>query len=97
MTGFGGAPPVYNNTIYVCNLPPGSDEELLAEHFGQLGLLKVISHSREFHLGGEGLVPRSLCSTRLACPVGNLVAVDNVVYFSGDNEINGLICLLRCE
>ncbi|CAM6086054.1 unnamed protein product [Calypogeia fissa] len=40
MTGFGGAPPVYNNTIYVCNLPPGSDDELLAEHFGQLGLLK---------------------------------------------------------
>ncbi|KAG6545553.1 hypothetical protein Mapa_013155 [Marchantia paleacea] len=40
MTGFGGAPPVPNSAIYVCQLPPGTDEILLAEHFGTIGLLK---------------------------------------------------------
>ncbi|KAL2610254.1 hypothetical protein R1flu_028827 [Riccia fluitans] len=40
MTGFGGAPPVPNATIYVCQLPPGTDETLLADHFGKIGLLK---------------------------------------------------------
>ncbi|KAL3695549.1 hypothetical protein R1sor_009625 [Riccia sorocarpa] len=40
MTGFGGAPPVPNAMIYVCQLPSGTDEELLAEHFGTIGLLK---------------------------------------------------------
>eukprot|EP00249_Psilotum_nudum_P017549 c26383_g1_i2 orf=630-2030(-) len=28
------------STIYVCNLPSGTDEMLLAEHFGTIGLLK---------------------------------------------------------
>ena len=33
------APPTA--TIYVANLPRGTDEELLAEHFGSIGLVKV--------------------------------------------------------
>ncbi|KAI5063099.1 hypothetical protein GOP47_0021646 [Adiantum capillus-veneris] len=33
-----GAPST--NSIYVCNLPPGTDEILLAEHFGTIGVLK---------------------------------------------------------
>ncbi|CAI5467432.1 unnamed protein product [Closterium sp. Yama58-4] len=37
--GAGGAPPP-TSTIYVANLPPGADEELLAEHFGTIGLIK---------------------------------------------------------
>ncbi|CAI5518671.1 unnamed protein product [Closterium sp. Naga37s-1] len=37
--GVGGAPPP-TSTIYVANLPPGADEELLAEHFGTIGLIK---------------------------------------------------------
>lgn len=34
-----GAPS--NGTVYVCNLPEGTDENMLAEHFGTIGLLKV--------------------------------------------------------
>ena len=30
-----------NGSIYVCNLPPGTDETMLAEYFGTIGLLKV--------------------------------------------------------
>ncbi|GJP54198.1 hypothetical protein CLOM_g13294 [Closterium sp. NIES-68] len=37
--GGGGAPPP-TSTVYVANLPPGTDEELLAEHFGTIGLIK---------------------------------------------------------
>ncbi|KAF5754235.1 putative RNA recognition motif domain, Zinc finger, RanBP2-type, RNA-binding domain superfamily [Helianthus annuus] len=33
-----GAPS--NGSVYVCNLPPGTDEDMLAEHFGTIGLLK---------------------------------------------------------
>ncbi|KAG9442289.1 hypothetical protein H6P81_018143 [Aristolochia fimbriata] len=29
-----------NGSVYVCNLPPGTDENMLAEHFGTIGLLK---------------------------------------------------------
>lgn len=29
-----------NGSIYVCNLPPGTDETMLAEYFGTIGLLK---------------------------------------------------------
>ena len=34
-----GAPS--NGTIYVSNLPEGTDDSMLAEHFGTIGLLKV--------------------------------------------------------
>ncbi|KAM7265256.1 hypothetical protein ACFE04_002939 [Oxalis oulophora] len=34
-----GASPL-NGSVYVCNLPPGTDEDMLAEHFGTIGLLK---------------------------------------------------------
>jgi len=30
-----------NGSVYVCNLPPGTDENMLAEYFGTIGLLKV--------------------------------------------------------
>lgn len=30
-----------NTSIYVCNLPPGTTETMLAEFFGTIGLLKV--------------------------------------------------------
>ncbi|GJU24311.1 nucleic acid-binding, OB-fold protein, partial [Tanacetum coccineum] len=29
-----------NGSVYVCNLPPGTDEDMLAEFFGTIGLLK---------------------------------------------------------
>lgn len=29
-----------NSSVYVCNLPPGTDENMLAEFFGTIGLLK---------------------------------------------------------
>ncbi|TVU21801.1 hypothetical protein EJB05_31464 [Eragrostis curvula] len=29
-----------NGAVYVCNLPPGTDETMLAEYFGTIGLLK---------------------------------------------------------
>lgn len=34
-----GAPT--NGSVYVCNLPEGTDETMLAEYFGTIGLLKV--------------------------------------------------------
>jgi len=49
MMGFGGAgggggggmvAPLPTSTVYVCNLPSGTDENLLADHFGKIGLLK---------------------------------------------------------
>ncbi|XAR53208.1 hypothetical protein NMG60_11021664 [Bertholletia excelsa] len=33
-----GAPS--NGSVYICNLPPGTDETMLAEYFGTIGLLK---------------------------------------------------------
>ncbi|BAF24729.2 Os09g0299500 [Oryza sativa Japonica Group] len=29
-----------NGSVYVCNLPPGTDETMLADYFGTIGLLK---------------------------------------------------------
>ncbi|KAL8208171.1 hypothetical protein R6Q57_007583 [Mikania cordata] len=29
-----------NGSVYICNLPPGTDEDMLAEYFGTIGLLK---------------------------------------------------------
>lgn len=34
-----GAPS--NGSIYICNLPYGTDENMLAEYFGTIGVLKV--------------------------------------------------------
>ena len=42
MMGYVGATPPLTSSIYVCNLPPGTDETLLANHFGTIGLLKVV-------------------------------------------------------
>ncbi|KAL3628156.1 TATA-binding protein-associated factor 2N [Castilleja foliolosa] len=38
MAQYAGAP--MNGSVYVCNLPFGTDEDMLAEHFGTIGLLK---------------------------------------------------------
>lgn len=46
-----GAP--LNGSVYVCNLPEGTDENMLAEHFGTIGLLKVVSSPPE---GGASFV-----------------------------------------
>lgn len=39
-----GAPT--NGSVYVCNLPPGTDETMLADYFGTIGVVKV-----ELYLG----------------------------------------------
>ncbi|KAJ7560719.1 hypothetical protein O6H91_04G142100 [Diphasiastrum complanatum] len=36
---------VQTSVVYVCNLPPGTDEMRLAEHFGKIGLLKTDKRS----------------------------------------------------
>ncbi|CAK9219196.1 unnamed protein product [Sphagnum troendelagicum] len=38
--GVGGLAPLPTSAIYVSNLPSGTDENLLADHFGKIGLLK---------------------------------------------------------
>ena len=43
-----GAPS--NGTIYVSNLPEGTDDSMLAEYFGTIGLLKVWSFSRYYFI-----------------------------------------------
>ncbi|KAK8965865.1 hypothetical protein KSP40_PGU011871 [Platanthera guangdongensis] len=39
MTSYMGGGPS-NGSVYVCKLPPGTDENMLAEYFGTIGLLK---------------------------------------------------------
>lgn len=41
MANYSGKGASANGSVYVCNLPPGTDEDMLAEHFGTIGLLKV--------------------------------------------------------
>jgi RNA recognition motif-containing protein len=50
-----------NGSIYVCNLPPRTDETTLAEYFGTIGLLKV------WVLSGAFLQPLSYLSRSLLC------------------------------
>eukprot|EP00252_Welwitschia_mirabilis_P027144 TRINITY_DN9215_c0_g1_i2.p1 TRINITY_DN9215_c0_g1~~TRINITY_DN9215_c0_g1_i2.p1 ORF type:complete len:457 (-),score=129.99 TRINITY_DN9215_c0_g1_i2:123-1493(-) len=38
--GYAGAVDPVVTSVYVCNLPPGTDEMLLANHFGTIGVLK---------------------------------------------------------
>ncbi|KAK3010842.1 hypothetical protein RJ639_011521, partial [Escallonia herrerae] len=40
MASYSGKGAPSNGSVYVCNLPPGTDESMLAEHFGTIGLLK---------------------------------------------------------
>ncbi|XP_057778347.1 transcription initiation factor TFIID subunit 15 [Salvia miltiorrhiza] len=40
MANYSGKGAPTNGSVYVCNLPPGTDETMLAEHFGTIGLLK---------------------------------------------------------
>lgn len=40
MANYSGKGAPSNGSVYVCNLPPGTDEDMLAEFFGTIGLLK---------------------------------------------------------
>ncbi|KVH95755.1 Nucleotide-binding, alpha-beta plait, partial [Cynara cardunculus var. scolymus] len=40
MANYSGKGAPANGSVYVCNLPPGTDEDMLAEYFGTIGLLK---------------------------------------------------------
>ncbi|KAI8538519.1 hypothetical protein RHMOL_Rhmol09G0109600 [Rhododendron molle] len=40
MASYSGKGAPSNGSVYICNLPPGTDEDMLAEHFGTIGLLK---------------------------------------------------------
>ncbi|KAL5544823.1 hypothetical protein UlMin_008607 [Ulmus minor] len=40
MESYSGQGPASNGSVYVCNLPDGTDENMLAEYFGTIGLLK---------------------------------------------------------
>ncbi|XP_071703414.1 transcription initiation factor TFIID subunit 15 [Rutidosis leptorrhynchoides] len=40
MANYSGKGAPANGSVYVCNLPPGTDEDMLAEFFGTIGLLK---------------------------------------------------------
>lgn len=37
-----------NGSIYVCNLPYGTDDNMLAEYFGTIGVIKVWSLQLSF-------------------------------------------------
>lgn len=41
MASYSGKGSPLNGSVYVCNLPPGTDEDMLAEYFGTIGVLKV--------------------------------------------------------
>lgn len=41
MASYSGRGDPSNGSVYVCKLPPGTDENMLAEFFGTIGLLKV--------------------------------------------------------
>lgn len=43
MANYSGKGAPSNGSVYVCNLPQGTDEDMLAEYFGTIGLLKVRS------------------------------------------------------
>ncbi|EPS57522.1 hypothetical protein M569_17294, partial [Genlisea aurea] len=40
MASYSGKGAPTNGSVYVCNLPSGTDENMLADHFGTIGLLK---------------------------------------------------------
>lgn len=40
MTSYNGKGALENGSVYVCNLPPGTDDDMLAEYFGTIGVLK---------------------------------------------------------
>lgn len=41
MASYAGKGALSNGSVYICNLPFGTDENMLAEYFGTIGLLKV--------------------------------------------------------
>jgi hypothetical protein len=43
MASYSGKGDPSNGSVYICDLPYGTDENMLAEHFGTIGLLKVWS------------------------------------------------------
>lgn len=42
-----GAPS--NGSVYVCDLPPGTTEKMLDEHFGTIGVIKVCYPGHSFY------------------------------------------------
>lgn len=48
MASYSGKGVPVNGSVYVCNLPHGTDENMLAEYFGTIGLLKVGGLTRYF-------------------------------------------------
>lgn len=43
MENYSGKGAPSNGSVYVCNLPHGTDETMLAEFFGTIGLIKVVN------------------------------------------------------
>lgn len=43
MENYSGKGASSNGSVYVCNLPHGTDETMLAEYFGTIGLIKVVN------------------------------------------------------
>jgi hypothetical protein len=48
MASYAGKGDPSNGTIYISNLPEGTDDIMLAGYFGTIGLLKVWSFARYF-------------------------------------------------
>ena len=48
MASYAGKGALSNGSVYVCNLPYGTDDNMLAEYFGTIGLLKVGKFSHNF-------------------------------------------------
>ena len=54
MENYSGKEASSNGSVYVCNLPHGTDETMLAEYFGTIGLIKVVNltgYCLKFHEG----------------------------------------------
>jgi len=50
MASYAGKGDPSNGTIYISNLPEGTDDIMLAGYFGTIGLLKVWSFARYFFI-----------------------------------------------
>ncbi|KAG8376825.1 hypothetical protein BUALT_Bualt09G0104100 [Buddleja alternifolia] len=51
MANYSGRGAPNNGSVYVCNLPFGTDEDMLAEHFGTIGLLKRAAPQKDKRSG----------------------------------------------
>lgn len=65
MANYSGTGAPSNGSVYVCNLPHGTDETMLAEYFGTIGLIKVVNltgYYLKFHIV---LVLQAFCFVKL--------------------------------